>query len=67
VNLLKSVSTDESLQWVRDSLLDLLTAELSWETEIEKALERCGVNLKISSDGKNEYEYNYIYQTTHYN
>ena len=37
---------------MKDFALGLLQAELSWETDIENALEKCGVNTKLTNDGR---------------
>lgn len=52
LDLLKSVVTTDSLTWVRDAVVDLLTSMWSWEQGIETSLEKCGVNVKLSNDGK---------------
>ena len=51
ISLLQSVTVDESLAWIKDFAVGLLQAELSWETDIENALEQCGVNTKLTNDG----------------
>ena len=43
---------DESIAWIKEAVVGLLQAELSWETEIENSLEKCGVNTKLTNDGK---------------
>ncbi|CAL1541605.1 unnamed protein product [Lymnaea stagnalis] len=50
LSIIQSVGTEESLIWIRDLLLETLTSELEWELKIEQALEKCGVNLKITTD-----------------
>ena len=52
ISVLESVTVDESISWIKDAVVGLLQAELSWETEIETALEKCGVNTKLTNDGK---------------
>ena len=42
---------DESVAWVRDIVAQLLLITVKWESEIEKALEDSGVNVKLSDDG----------------
>ncbi|WAR14835.1 FHAD1-like protein [Mya arenaria] len=50
IGLLQSVSVDDHLAWVKEVTVGLLQGELSWETDIENALEKCGVNLKLTND-----------------
>ncbi|CAH1772597.1 unnamed protein product [Owenia fusiformis] len=50
VSLLNSVRIDESLQWIKESLLKILEGEIEWQKKIEDALQECGVNTKISDD-----------------
>ena len=52
LDLIRTVSIDEDLVWLRESILDLLQGEADWENEIEIALEQCGVNVKLSEKGK---------------
>lgn len=42
----------EILQDLKQSLVDMSQAHLSWQQDIEDALERCGVNVKLSSEGR---------------
>ncbi|KAJ8320668.1 hypothetical protein KUTeg_002255 [Tegillarca granosa] len=56
LGMLQSVITDESGAWLKDCLLNILTCILSWEQEIENALEKCGVNIKLSNDAISEKE-----------
>lgn len=50
LSIIQSVGTEDTLTWIRELLLETLTSELEWELRIEQALEKCGVNLKISTD-----------------
>jgi len=52
ISLLQSVSVNDTLAWVKDVAVGLLQGELTWETNIEAALEKCGVNLKLTNDGE---------------
>jgi len=52
ISLLQSAIVDDSNTWVRDSLVSILSSALSWEQQIENSLEKCGVNVKLSNDGK---------------
>ena len=52
INLLQSLTPEESIAWIKEVFVGLLQGELSWETDIENALEKCGVNVKLSNDGK---------------
>lgn len=52
LGMLQSVITEESGAWLKDCLVNILTCILSWEQEIENALEKCGVNIKLSNDGE---------------
>jgi len=33
-------------------VVGLLQGELTWETEVENAIEKCGVNVKLTKDRK---------------
>ena len=52
VDLIRIISIDEDLVWLKDSILDLLQGEADWENEIEGALEQCGVNVRLSDKGE---------------
>ena len=43
---------DEELVWLKDGILSLLQGEVEWQTEIESALEKCGVNVRLDEKGK---------------
>lgn len=49
------MTVDESMAWLKDFAIGLLQAELAWETDIENALEKCGVNTKLTNDGRYNY------------
>ncbi|XP_048767224.2 forkhead-associated domain-containing protein 1-like isoform X2 [Ostrea edulis] len=51
MDLLQSVTGDESVLWMRDCLLQLLTHVSTWEKEIETSLQTCGININLSNDG----------------
>lgn len=55
ISLLQSATTDESNVWIRDSLVNMLNNAMTWESQIESALEKCGVNVKLSSDGPDKH------------
>lgn len=48
IDLVKTISMDETLAWLRDGVVDILLAQLAWETEIENSLEQAGINIRIS-------------------
>ncbi|KAK2175101.1 hypothetical protein NP493_750g01052 [Ridgeia piscesae] len=50
VDLLQTVSVCQSLDWAKSGSLELLQTVLTWQTDIEAALEQCGVNVKIADD-----------------
>ena len=50
-DLIRTISIDEDLVWLKDSILDLLQGETDWENEIEGALEQCGVNVRLLDKG----------------
>lgn len=52
MELLQSVTGEESILWMRDCLVQLLTNVSSWEKEIETSLQTCGININLSNDGK---------------
>lgn len=51
IGLLQSVVVGDSLVWIKDLFLEILQGELSWQTDIDNALEKCGVNVKLTTDG----------------
>lgn len=51
MELLQSVTGEESILWMRDCLVQLLTNVSSWEKEIETSLQTCGININLSNDG----------------
>ena len=51
IDLVHTVTLDESVAWMRDLILTLLQVIVTWEGHIESSLEECGVNIKISEDG----------------
>lgn len=44
----------ENLQTIKQALVDFMQTEISWQQEIEDALQRCGVNIALSTDCKCE-------------
>ena len=55
LSLLQSVSLSgapENLQTIKQSLIDSLQTQISWQQDIEDALEKCGVNIKVSTEGR---------------
>ncbi|CAH1240697.1 FHAD1 [Branchiostoma lanceolatum] len=50
LRVLQSLSVDDNVQWVKDAALNLFNAELSWQQEIESALEKAGCNVKLSDE-----------------
>ena len=55
LSLLQSVSLSgapENLQTIKQSLIDSLQTQISWQQDIEDALEKCGVNIKVSTKGR---------------
>ena len=50
-SLIASLTTHEGLTWIRDIVKDIVDKECAWEQLTEDALEKCGVNIKISTDG----------------
>lgn len=51
-SVVQSLSADDSLLWVRDIVHSILTTDLGWAQAVEAALEKCGVNIKLSSERK---------------
>lgn len=54
LSLLQSITltgAPENLQTIKQSLIDNMQAQISWQQDIEDALEKCGVNIKVSTDG----------------
>lgn len=51
MELLQSVTGEESILWMRDCLVQLLTNVSAWEKEIETSLQTCGININLSNDG----------------
>ncbi|XP_025083413.1 forkhead-associated domain-containing protein 1-like [Pomacea canaliculata] len=52
-SVVQSLSADDSLLWVRDIVHSILTTDLGWAQAVEAALEKCGVNIKLSSEPPN--------------
>lgn len=50
VDVIQSLSAESSLLWVRDMVSNILATDLQWEENIEAALEKCGVNCKLSTE-----------------
>ncbi|XP_071476887.1 forkhead-associated domain-containing protein 1-like [Diadema antillarum] len=46
IKLLQSVTVDESLQNVKDTIAMMLQNELSWQQAFESTLEKCGFDIK---------------------
>ena len=55
LSLLQAVSligASENLQTIKQALVDSLQSQLSWQQDIEDALQRCGINIAVSTDCK---------------
>ena len=52
IDLVSTVALAEGVTWMRDISVDLLKSVLTWGSDIEKALEECGINVKISEQSK---------------
>ncbi|XP_074654720.1 uncharacterized protein LOC141908523 isoform X2 [Tubulanus polymorphus] len=50
VSLLQSLATEENVSHVKNAVVDILQHELTWQQNIEDALQKCGVNTKLSND-----------------
>ncbi|XP_064642257.1 forkhead-associated domain-containing protein 1-like [Lineus longissimus] len=50
ISLLQSVQTEENVAFIRDVAVTMLQHELEWQQETEDALEKCGINVKLSSE-----------------
>ncbi|XP_067659401.1 forkhead-associated domain-containing protein 1-like [Haliotis asinina] len=50
LTVIQSLSTEDALTWVRDLLVSIVKDEQAWETDVEEALEKCGVNVKLTND-----------------
>ncbi|XP_046562957.1 forkhead-associated domain-containing protein 1-like [Haliotis rubra] len=50
LTVIQSLSTENALTWVRDLLVSIVKDEQAWETDVEEALEKCGVNVKLTND-----------------
>ncbi|XP_033104627.1 forkhead-associated domain-containing protein 1-like isoform X2 [Anneissia japonica] len=55
VKLLQSVTVDESLQGVRDTIAMIMQDELSWQQEYESALEKCGWDVKSADQNMSKF------------
>ncbi|XP_071840349.1 forkhead-associated domain-containing protein 1-like isoform X2 [Apostichopus japonicus] len=55
IRLLQSVTVDESFQGVKDTVAMILQNELAWQQEYEKALEKCGFEIKGAEQGLSKY------------
>ncbi|CAE1164481.1 unnamed protein product [Acanthosepion pharaonis] len=49
LELLESVSVETPFTWVKNHFMKLLKTEINWQCKIEASLEKCGVNMKIST------------------
>lgn len=49
MELFESVSVEEPFVWLKKCFLKLLKTELNWQQKIEKSLEKCGINIKVST------------------
>ena len=52
IKLLQSVTVDESLQHVKDTVAMMLQNELSWQQSFETTLEKCGFDIKTGGKGE---------------
>ena len=52
LDLLQTLSICESLDWAKNSSLQLLEATMEWQTDLENTLEECGINMKIADDSE---------------
>ncbi len=52
VDLISTATLSEDFSWVKDSFVQLLQGETEWENEIESALDQCGVNVRLSDQGR---------------
>ena len=43
---------DDTFTWIKDQFTEILQGQNDWESRIEAALEECGVNVKLSDDGR---------------
>ncbi|KAK3757836.1 hypothetical protein RRG08_049118 [Elysia crispata] len=51
VSIIQSaLAGDVELNWIKDLMMSNLQAELDWQVDTESALEKCGVNCKISTN-----------------
>ncbi|KAL4221029.1 Forkhead-associated (FHA) phosphopeptide binding domain 1 [Mactra antiquata] len=55
INLVQSVTVNDTVSWIKDVFIGLLQGELTWETEIENSLEQCGVNVKLTNDAPSKH------------
>jgi hypothetical protein len=51
VDLITMVSVDEPMSWMKEAVIAFLNVLVKWQSQIEKALEDCGINIKISEEG----------------
>ncbi|XP_022090335.1 forkhead-associated domain-containing protein 1-like isoform X2 [Acanthaster planci] len=51
IKLLSSVTVDESLQGIKDTVAMMLQDELSWQQEYESTLEKCGIDTGTPGKG----------------
>ncbi|GFS06405.1 forkhead-associated domain-containing protein 1 [Elysia marginata] len=56
VSIIQSaLAGDIDLTWIKDLMMSNLQAEMDWQVDTETALEKCGVNCKISSDAPSKH------------
>jgi len=54
LSLLQALSflgASDTIQIIKQVLVDNLQAQLNWQQDIEDALEKCGINVALSTDG----------------
>ena len=52
MEILQAVPLAESVADLRNEFIELLRGQQAWEEDIETALERCGMNIKLEQDGE---------------
>ncbi|XP_050412861.2 forkhead-associated domain-containing protein 1 isoform X1 [Patella vulgata] len=55
IEIVKSLTTDDTFTWMRDIMAEVLGVTSSWEHSIECALETSGFNVKLSNEGPDKH------------
>ena len=52
IDMIGCLTLDDSITPLKDDLIKIFQLQHKWQCDLEKALEDCGINVKVSDDGK---------------